>query len=969
MAKKGYESEKTGRKVDDLLDKIDNLNVPEWALQESKPSYTAQEVHALPENTSIPKKTSDLVNDRGFITQESDPTVPGWAKQPTKPGYTAQEVGALPSDTPLFSGDYNDLRNKPAIPAVPENVSAFNNDAGYLTVHQDISGKEDKSNKVTSLSIQNTDTQYPSAKAVFDNLSTKQDTINDLGSIRSGASEGTNAYQVTGDKDYDTSTFSGLGRKNLTKNVVGEKNVLTQAMMSEANTIYKIQYDYDLNGQTITIPEGCTLEFDGGSLANGTIVGGNTSIKAEEVTIFKNIHIDSSGTWNVGDIYSKWFASTNEALYSTIDNILNMNNEDVNTNIYIRGDYDYVPSHTYGTQAVKSNSSFFVDGTIAHIGPQDSKNLFDFGPNAKNISFYGGTYIGSLKDTDDSSTPNIEYGHCFMFKDAENIMIDGCIIRNFTGDGIAVSAELVPGKVSRNITIRNCTIDRASRNGITIICAKNAIIENCTFKNITRKAPSCAIDIEPNSNTQPSKSIEIKNCLVEGCTAGILFSNTNKSDISDIIISNCVVTTDSTPFTFSYIKNMCIENSQFTQIGNTGNIFISILNNILLTNNKFTLRKAISNSGTENLYCTNNTFIFPEGNGFAYAEGIFEGNVFEVNGPLFSNGTSIASGHRQHFVLKNNIIKCKKMLLSNTQDMIMEGNRVTLYNPSDIDAYFLQGSIYDQDSKAIIRDNIFDIDASTRHIQFWPACNIDFSQNTVKVKSDKPVVFFAGTADLALKNITGQKNVFILPDRFISKIYSGINELISVANKEGDIVYFDSIKRYATFNGSKWIDANGFTAALSSGKTTERPTNLYGSDNGFQFFDTDLGKPIYNKVTIGSTAISKANIAMNKVDEDYLGVTVPNTLTQGVDYKYETTNHLARWFKAAFRKTQSDAYDEADEILICESNNQSDHVFFKAPDPTVYPYVYYCNRGNIVVTAAIKNITMEWVDATGTVVS
>jgi uncharacterized protein (TIGR02145 family) len=32
-----------------------------------------------------------------------------------------------------FSGDYNDLTNKPTIPTVPTNVSAFTNDAGYLT--------------------------------------------------------------------------------------------------------------------------------------------------------------------------------------------------------------------------------------------------------------------------------------------------------------------------------------------------------------------------------------------------------------------------------------------------------------------------------------------------------------------------------------------------------------------------------------------------------------------------------------------------------------------------------------------------------------------------------------------------------------------------------------------------------------------------------------------------------------------
>lgn len=37
-----------------------------------------------------------------------------------------------------------------------------------ITAHQDISGKEDKSNKVTSISSSSTDTEYPSAKAVYD---------------------------------------------------------------------------------------------------------------------------------------------------------------------------------------------------------------------------------------------------------------------------------------------------------------------------------------------------------------------------------------------------------------------------------------------------------------------------------------------------------------------------------------------------------------------------------------------------------------------------------------------------------------------------------------------------------------------------------------------------------------------------------------------------------------------------------
>lgn len=73
-------------------------------------------------------------------------------------------------------------------------------------------------------------------------------------------------------KTYDKQSFSGLGRVYLRKNIVGDKNVLTQAMINKANTIYVIQYDYDLKEASINIPENCVLQFDGGSLSNGTIV-------------------------------------------------------------------------------------------------------------------------------------------------------------------------------------------------------------------------------------------------------------------------------------------------------------------------------------------------------------------------------------------------------------------------------------------------------------------------------------------------------------------------------------------------------------------------------------------------------------------------------------------------------------------------------------------------------------------------
>ena len=55
---------------------------------------------------TIPTLISSFTNDKGYITEftETDPTVPAWAKTENKPSYTAAEVGALPDDTeiPIF---------------------------------------------------------------------------------------------------------------------------------------------------------------------------------------------------------------------------------------------------------------------------------------------------------------------------------------------------------------------------------------------------------------------------------------------------------------------------------------------------------------------------------------------------------------------------------------------------------------------------------------------------------------------------------------------------------------------------------------------------------------------------------------------------------------------------------------------------------------------------------------------------
>ena len=103
-----------------------------------------------------PTDVSSFNNDAGYISSftETDPTVPAWAKQSTKPTYTAQEVGALPSSTTIptkvsdLINDSGFTTNTGTITGITMNgvskgTSGVVNLGTVITAHQDISGKAD----------------------------------------------------------------------------------------------------------------------------------------------------------------------------------------------------------------------------------------------------------------------------------------------------------------------------------------------------------------------------------------------------------------------------------------------------------------------------------------------------------------------------------------------------------------------------------------------------------------------------------------------------------------------------------------------------------------------------------------------------------------------------------------------------------------------------------------------------------
>lgn len=67
----------SGGGVADSVDWSNVLNKPSWVNSTTKPTYTASEVGAMPSDTTIPSKTSQLTNDSKFIKETGLKTVNG----------------------------------------------------------------------------------------------------------------------------------------------------------------------------------------------------------------------------------------------------------------------------------------------------------------------------------------------------------------------------------------------------------------------------------------------------------------------------------------------------------------------------------------------------------------------------------------------------------------------------------------------------------------------------------------------------------------------------------------------------------------------------------------------------------------------------------------------------------------------------------------------------------------------------
>lgn len=342
-------------------------------------------------------------------------------------------------------------------------------------------------------------------------------------------------------REYNPVNFSGKGYIILRKNIIGGKNILSQDNINKENTIYVIRYDFDLNTDIINIPTNCILQFEGGTLKNGTIHGNYTKVLNARESCFDEIII--SGTYTNETVYSSWFKNNNKR--SSFQNALNLSSDRTLTEVnFEKGEY-----YLDFTDDVYVNPALIIpyDNTVLNVYSSlkaQTNNLEYYCmilSLGKNNIIIDGHNIGELTgDVQTHTGESGEWGYGINILSGKNIVIKNISCNEFWGDGINLQGQGTQETQCENITIDNVICRYNRRQGMSIESCNSGVVRNSDFSytgKYKKTSPGAGIDIEPYTLNNVAKEILIENCVAEG--VGFLIAKTKNPEVKNITFKNC----------------------------------------------------------------------------------------------------------------------------------------------------------------------------------------------------------------------------------------------------------------------------------------------------------------------------------------------------------------------------------------------------------------------------------------------
>lgn len=699
------------------------------------------------------------------------------------------------------------------------------------------------------------------------------------GKIASKLSETMTEYEVSKDASTITltrkfggevtaSSFSAVNTSascSITDSTKKElRNIIASTMINHPNTIYEIRYDFDLNGETIEMQEGCTLKFEGGSLKNGIINGDNTTIIEQPKVL---IGIILMGTFSNSRFQVESFGAIGDGvsddtipIQSAIDNANHVHIPLVFTNKYkivqiAFSDNDY---YFHNAVIIQSKSiACLVNEKIDYFGSgakyPDIDSLQDAIDNndINCIKFYGNLTI--QKATDYQIVPKEEQRKYKGFRwDDGNIIADSPL--NFVGlyksyiEGVYI--EYTTRTMNMNIgfsiltVVRNSVLSNGVDNCLQLFHSIQCTIQNCNFINggggilVMQGCVLCSFSDNSLLYNQKIKGVnqyiisvkDSENCSVVNnsiyCsriyqdTIGICINkqvssgyNSSGTIVAHNKLKNCGIGIVVEETYNCMIVNNALDRCAYQQ--DKGDIVIIRAYNILIQGNTF--QHFIV--GDTNLY---HGIVIKSGNYINILYNSFRelGNKILV---LFAKGNTETSVY--------------KILGNFCYNKTMEGYGIFLENSSLFKYDYISNNNFKNVYNQIFIPDVYKRERLTDfgYEETWDVNPISASQGYMFFSLKRNVPMFFNGSKFLRANVES-----------LDAYHSGTTSETPSENLSNGYQYYDVNKMKLLIynqNKKKWLNADGSQDYEKSGPTSNRPTFTEQTE-GITFYDTDLKKMI-----------------------------------------------------------------------------------------------------------------------------
>lgn len=330
--------------------------------------------------------------------------------------------------------------------------------------------------------------------------------------------------------------------------------------VTEANTIYEIRYDYDLNNTSITMPSNCMLNFNGGSINNGTLVCNGLSISKKSGTAVYTGKYNFANIMYAEDYFNESNAQGLAALQAVID-MKPFNSEETTVIYFASGRlYDWTGTLNLNKKNITLTGGGTIKGTIRlGVSKQvyEDENLSQYINSQFNIHINNLRFDKGLTTVEEVAEAEMtDANSSFLIKNCPNVIISNCTFHNVPypiimegNDGEYVNQNV------RRFYITHCSFDRCR----IALLAKRTVEQNTFNFGDTTFA---------NNNVYPTEyGVKLSN--VDGFVCvGNTFYSCSENDIYLDNVYECIISHNELFGT--YCKNVIkvIRSSQLIIMGN-----------------------------------------------------------------------------------------------------------------------------------------------------------------------------------------------------------------------------------------------------------------------------------------------------------------------------------------------------------------------------------------------------------------